>query len=136
LWGSPYVKCRIEADGVHYYSNAFERKEEIRRQAWAEIPDGLDVLVTHAPPRGDHSDPLLELALGKLARPPLVHVWGHWHRGFGLGLNQSHPSFVSSQGFKQKTHLWFNAAQDHLLHQEPDSGGFPWVFDVPAVNSD
>lgn len=67
-----------------------ERGEPLR-QTWAAIPPGLDLLVTHGPPRtiGDRTfaqdhvgcDDLLE-ATRRTA--PTYHVFGHVHEGYGM----------------------------------------------------
>ena len=63
-----------------------------RREIWAEIPEDLDLLITHTPPSGvlDRTeegvlagDPELAQALASLARPPRWHVFGHIHEGRG-----------------------------------------------------
>ena len=61
------------------------------RTVWEKIPTGLDVLITHGPPRGilDRTangddagcDDLLDRV--ELVRPR-VHVFGHIHEGYGV----------------------------------------------------
>lgn len=60
------------------------------RESWDRIPEGLDVLVTHGPPKhvrdktffGAHvgCDDLLDVVR---ARPPRLHVFGHIHEDAG-----------------------------------------------------
>lgn len=83
IWGSPWQPV--------FFDWAFNlpRGEALRR-VWEGVPDGLDVLVTHTPPRGvlDRTsrgqdvgcDDLLE-AVAR-ARPRL-HVFGHIHEDAG-----------------------------------------------------
>ena len=74
------------------YGGAFGKsRPEDRKRHWAEIPDGLDILITHGPPFAilDHGLPsepregcpyLFEEVFR--ARPRL-HVFGHIHAGYG-----------------------------------------------------
>ena len=67
-------------------------QEEIARQ-WAKIPEGLDILVTHGPPRPilDQSFPLQNsehlgcpsLMTHVERAKPKIHVFGHIHGGYG-----------------------------------------------------
>jgi Icc-related predicted phosphoesterase len=56
---------------------------------WAGIPDGLDLLVTHGPPRGIGDRAVFgnvgcdHLRAAVLARPPRLHVFGHIHEARG-----------------------------------------------------
>jgi Icc-related predicted phosphoesterase len=59
---------------------------------WSVVPSGLDVLVTHGPPRGrfDRTDDgveagceVLAARLATMAVPPRLHVFGHIHEGGG-----------------------------------------------------
>jgi hypothetical protein len=71
LWGSPMTPCRVESQGKRFYSNGFERTNAHREARWEGVPEGTDVLLTHAPPGGGrralgltarvtaHGDPLL-----------------------------------------------------------------------------
>ncbi len=92
----------VEIDGVKIYGSPWtptffnwafmkDRGSEIR-EVWEWIPDGLDILVTHGPPKGIldfcgiHAGcaDLLEVVTKKLSRPPKFHVFGHIHEGYGL----------------------------------------------------
>lgn len=123
LWGSPTVVCRLEAQGQSYISNGFERTEARRKAVWAQVPEGLDVLLTHTPPHGGCGDHLLLQAMAKLSAPPKLHVFGHAHGGAGCGVVNT-PNGGSR--------VWINAAQSSLLHHQQGGGGFAWVFDLPA----
>lgn len=83
VWGSPVTPL---------YGGAFGKSSlEDRKRHWAEIPDGLDILITHGPPFAilDHGLPsepregcpyLFEEVFR--ARPR-VHLFGHIHAGYG-----------------------------------------------------
>jgi hypothetical protein len=83
IWGSPVTPL---------YGGAFGMPNSAdRRRHWAQVPDGIDILVTHGPPLGilDHApgsqrkegDP--ELLEAVLRVEPRLHVFGHIHYGYG-----------------------------------------------------
>lgn len=83
LWGSP-VTPRFRRMAYNR-----ERGPEIAAH-WAEIPEDLDLLVTHGPPRGVGDRAILGVNAGcddLLARvrevQPRVHVFGHIHEAAG-----------------------------------------------------
>jgi predicted phosphohydrolase len=62
--------------------------------AWARIPDGIDVLVTHGPPMGvlDEVAPGRGVGCEELGKAlervrPRLHVFGHIHEGYGVARN-------------------------------------------------
>lgn len=75
---------------------------------WAgKIPQDLDILITHGPPRG-HLD-LLNLGCDHLLRElwrtqPVLHVFGHVHEGYGSeslnfdSFQQAYERVISSRG--------------------------------------
>lgn len=86
FWGSPVTPW--------FYDWAFN----VRRGAdileyWNQIPSGLDMLITHGPPRGilDQASPKMntehcgcdDLLLAVKEKKPKVHVFGHIHGGYG-----------------------------------------------------
>lgn len=83
FWGSPMTPW--------FRGMAFNRpRGEPLRAHWARIPAGLDVLITHGPPRGLGDRTFLGASVGcadLLARvrevPPRLHVFGHIHEGYG-----------------------------------------------------
>lgn len=95
----------------------YPRSEDV----WAgAVPDGVDVLVTHCPPRG-HLD-LLSLGCSHLIREvwrtrPRLHVFGHVHEGYGqewVGFDGAQAAFeelVLSRGF------WRVASLGRLLFE-------------------
>jgi len=121
LFGSPVTISRLESEGKRYYSRAFERFTKDRSELWSGLPDGLNVLMTHCPPRGRLcsdavGDPHLAARLEAMAKPPQYHVFGHDHGH--LGIERS-----------DKT-IFMNVAQDEYLRKDTHGGGCPLVFDV------
>jgi len=95
IWGSPVTPL---------YGGAFGKSiPEDRKRHWAQIPEGLDILITHGPPfaildhggseeRREGCPQLLEAVFRAL---PCVHVFGHIHVGYGT-LRTSHTLFVNA----------------------------------------
>lgn len=103
FWGSPWTP--------RFYDWAFQLESgppdrtygRTAWEHWARVPDGIDVLVTHGPPKGilDHTprgdrvgDPHL-LALVQRARPRL-HVFGHIHCQGGNEVTVDGTKFVNA----------------------------------------
>lgn len=84
IYGSPWQPRFLD------WAFNLDRGEPLRR-VWSMIPEGLDLLVTHGPPRsfGDRTadgdavgcDDLLD-ATRRTA--PTYHVFGHIHEGYGV----------------------------------------------------
>ena len=95
VWGSPVTPL---------YGGAFGKsRPEDRQRHWAEIPDGLDILITHGPPfaildhggsaeRREGCPQFLEAVFRAL---PCVHVFGHIHSGYG-SLRTGNTLFVNA----------------------------------------
>lgn len=93
------------------------------RERWNQIPDGIDVLITHGPPlgRGDQCImgnragcvDLLDVVQHRVK--PKVHVFGHIHEGAGC----------SSDGVTD----FINAASLSVRYKPTNS---PIVFDLPV----
>lgn len=88
IYGSPWTPSFFRQ---HWVFNA-DRGEEIQ-QYWDKIPAGLDVLITHGPPYGglDRTDYMQRVGCADLTRviyekKPRVHVFGHIHSGYGMGM--------------------------------------------------
>lgn len=83
FWGSPWQP--------RFMNWAFNLERGVPlRQVWAQVPDGIDVLITHGPPHGildktRHGDLVgceeLRAALPRIK--PRVHIFGHIHEGAG-----------------------------------------------------
>ena len=95
IWGSPVTPL---------YGGAFGKsKPEDRKRHWAQIPEGLDILITHGPLFAilDHSlsserrEGCPELLEAVFQARPRVHVFGHIHHGYGT-LRTTDTLFVNT----------------------------------------
>lgn len=101
------------AEGLRIWGWPFSWQE----QAPSEIPEGLDILITHVPPKGvldlsvrdgSHAgNPTLTQALARLEKPPRLHIFGHIHEGHGAAV-WSWPSQAKAE--KAQSTLCINAA--------------------------
>jgi Icc-related predicted phosphoesterase len=127
----------VTLDGVRIYGSpwqpefcnwAFNVPRGKLKPIWDKIPTGLDVLVTHGPPRGvlDQSAPHLHSeCLGddelftalEAGVDPKVHVFGHIHGGYGT------RQFCIGTRF-------FNAAICDEAYRPVNK---PWVVDLPSA---
>ena len=104
------AKCLVdqlhEFDGLTIYGSpwvpnlpfhAFSKDGEDLRSAWSAIPEGLDILITHTPPKGvldtsrrgtSHGCEMLARRLDKAV--PRLHCFGHVHAGAGWQENSQH----------------------------------------------
>jgi predicted phosphodiesterase len=116
IWLSPWTPA-------FGYGWAFQLRGAIHQRAhWEQIPEGLDVLVTHGPPsrildrtlEGEYAgDPFLLAKLHDLKRPPKIHVFGHIHEAYG--------SRSTSTG------TYFNAS---VLDRRYKLTNRPWVVEI------
>lgn len=89
IYGSPWSPSFFRQNWVF---NA-DRGVEIRAH-WQKIPENLDILVTHGPPYGIGDRVLRnyehvgchDLRETILAKKPRVHISGHIHSGYGMGM--------------------------------------------------
>lgn len=84
FWGSPWTPR------FHDWAFMLERGETIR-QKWRKIPDNVDILITHGPPKGigDTVGGFGHMGCTELAEEmkriqPLLHLFGHSHPCGGL----------------------------------------------------
>ena len=98
-------------EGVHFFGapwipelagQAFFRKPQDLSRKWAEIPEGVNVLITHSPPAGvlDISSRKLQLGCDLLAAriavvTPRLHCFGHAHASSGT-LQAGRTNFVNA----------------------------------------
>jgi predicted phosphodiesterase len=95
IWGSPTTPLYGGAFGMS--------RPEGRKRHWEQIPEGLDILITHGPPLGilDHGghserrEGCPELLEAAFRAKPRVHIFGHVHGGFGT-LQSVHTLFVNA----------------------------------------
>jgi Icc-related predicted phosphoesterase len=95
IWGSPVTPLERGAFGIS--------KPGERKQYWAQVPDGLDILITHGPPLGildcapgtdgPQGDPELLEAVDRTK--PRLHVFGHIHGACGT-LRREDTLFVNA----------------------------------------
>jgi predicted phosphohydrolase len=113
IWGSPVTPLYGGAFGL--------RSAKDRRRLYAQIPHGIDVLVTHGPPFGIlDTAPISGLHEGcpelldvvEQVRPKL-HVFGHIHTAYGI-FQTEHTTFVNASRLG--------------LHDDPDKA--PFVFEM------
>lgn len=94
FWGSPWQRP--------FNDWAFNRYDDVRFEKFSKIPKSTIVLVTHAPPLGfldrvdGEKDELGDNVLGAVtfrqdALPP-IHIFGHIHSGYGVGIRSNHHS--------------------------------------------
>lgn len=86
FWGSPWQP--------EFFNWAFNLpRGESLRKVWAQMPDKLDVLITHSPPHGvgdwvDYGGAghvgCVDMAARVLEVKPKLHVFGHVHAGYGI----------------------------------------------------
>lgn len=88
IWGSPWTSLfkGVNPSCSHFMLDG----EPLLAQKWALIPDDVDILVTHSPPKGILDRTQRKHRVGssslydavKRIRPKL-HVFGHIHEGYG-----------------------------------------------------
>jgi Icc-related predicted phosphoesterase len=89
IFGSPYTP--------EYCNWAFNRKREKLGKIWESIPDDIDVLITHGPPKGildsasrdkhlNENVGCSDLLKRVLKIQPKIHIYGHLHNN-GDNLN-------------------------------------------------
>jgi Icc-related predicted phosphoesterase len=87
FWGSPYTP--------EFLNWAFMYPRGSSARYWDQIPNDLDILITHGPPFGilDQTAPgephlgCEELLMAVLEKKPKVHLFGHIHGGAGTAEN-------------------------------------------------
>src|SRR6267142_2675494 len=95
IWGSPYTPYFMSDFWVFH-----KRRYNALKEHWKQIPEGLDILITHGPPNrvldqtieGDYAgDQALLEKLYQLEEPPRYHLFGHIHEGYGCQVTLRHP---------------------------------------------
>lgn len=102
IYGSPY--------SPRFYDWAFmESRGEKIAQIWSKIPEGIDILVTHGPPRGvldtnknDEDCGCDDLLARVEIIKPKVHVFGHIHEGWGsMHSSQRGITFINASNLDE-----------------------------------
>jgi len=98
IYGSPY------SPQAGNYFTAFQHKRgsDDLRKKWEQIPEGLDVLITHSPPKGycDNKKGCEFLLEAVLSTKPKFHVFGHFHHAYGVAQN-SFTTFVNAASLNE-----------------------------------
>lgn len=101
IYGTPYVP--------KFFDWAFMESETVLANRYAEIPEGLNILITHGPPdgildinkHGNHcGSTSLRSRLRDMKQRPLIHCFGHIHPH-----NGNQPQHTEEMGIK-----FYNAA--------------------------
>ncbi len=95
----------IEIMGLNIYGTpqqkvfndwAFNREPEVLKRYYDEIPEGLDILITHTPPykildkvdfenfKGHEGCKILKARIREMKQPPKINVFGHMHGEYGI----------------------------------------------------
>lgn len=122
LFGSPYVP--------RFSNMAFERDEMVLERLYSDIPDRLDLLVTHGPPLGVLDQNHMGKKCGSSAlakavadKKPKVHVFGHIHEGYGALLGENGVSLnVAACGMDDRLEVFVNPPVIFDLYE--DGTGF------------
>jgi Icc-related predicted phosphoesterase len=100
IFGSPYTQL--------YSRMAFEETEQELRQLYKAIPQDLDILLTHGPPKGILDRNRQKVSCGSSAlleaieqKVPRVHVFGHVHEGYGIHISKLGQVFLNVAGAGQ-----------------------------------
>jgi calcineurin-like phosphoesterase family protein len=97
IWGTPHVR--------HFCNWAFNRSEEQLEKAFSNIPDDVDILITHGPQygtldkfeTGEHiGEKTLEKRINDLTHIR-YHIFGHVHCEYGMRDNPQYKSLNVSQ---------------------------------------
>jgi Icc-related predicted phosphoesterase len=103
FWGSPWTP--------KFFDWAFNADPDKLIEVWNQIPEGLDILVTHGPPFGildlaESGDQIgcksLKYEVMNRAKPK-IHIFGHCHEGYGT--------------FKFESTLYINASTCNSKYQ-------------------
>lgn len=102
IYGCPWVQSIAGANHWAYplYGGSHNKEK------WLEIPEGLDILVTHGPPynildKHWHTgsllgDSYLRCRLKEMLSPPKLHIFGHIHAFGGLSQEEDGTLFINA----------------------------------------
>ena len=119
FWGSPITPF--------FFNWAFNRHRgpEIQKY-WEKIPENVDVLITHGPPKG-YGDVTVrgdvvgceDLLERVLEVKPKYHIYGHIHEGFGIYSTEP-TTFINASNMDEKYQM---VNEPVVLEVEPQNGG-------------
>jgi len=114
FYGSPWTPWFF---GQHWCFNLPEHPSRYKQKAnliWGMIPDNVDVLITHGPPRGILDEANRGVRVGCpylldriMEIKPLIHAFGHIHEAYGI-VEQNEVTFINASivtGNYQPTNL-------------------------------
>ncbi len=89
VWGSPWTR-RFEGMNPNAMAFTVDTEEELAEK-FANIPDDVDILVTHSPPKFGLDKTISQEYVGSqslrdwvLLHQPKLHVFGHIHEAYGI----------------------------------------------------
>jgi len=104
FWGSPITPP--------FMNWAFNMKDEHRALLWETIPDDVDILLTHGPPRDildfsrygfEHVGcPYLRSKVFEVK--PIVHIFGHIHYSYGVH-EENGTLFINASTLNERYHV-------------------------------
>lgn len=120
IYGTPWTAL--------YTHKAFQIVEEQLNEKFRNIPDGLDVLISHSPPKGILDGPANagSQSLANIVREkkPRIHVFGHIHAGHLQMKDQSEKNgtYFMNAAIKAKNRIGFKSADSieevHVFDKE------------------
>lgn len=107
IWGSPMTHSfEGMRSGLTFHAN---RDGKVLKKTWNNIPDKLDILLTHGPPFAildeveNNFNPYFNkencgdglLAAKVIEKKPRYHVFGHIHEGYGQFISDYGTTFIN-----------------------------------------
>ena len=103
LWGSPVTPALPDW--------AFGKERSEMAAHWKHLPNEIDILITHTPPRGvlDLSSALMQLGCQDLLIKvqeikPKYHIFGHVHAGYGM-IKKDGVTFINAANYNSRQGL-------------------------------
>ncbi len=117
FWGTPWVP--------NLQSWAFYGSPAILESSFGFIPPGIDVMISHSPPKGHLDNPQMLFGASQVNDAikrvkPKVFICGHIHEGYGVEL-----------GYKEHTDL-YNVSHCDIMY---DPVNVPVVIDIDVEGS-
>jgi Icc-related predicted phosphoesterase len=122
IWGSRFKP----STSVNWYMNDGQAKVK-----WDPIPDDLDILVTHQPPKGIFDDDGRPGGRGNAGllklvekHQPKVHLFGHLHEHYGSVFENGNTTFANAAMCISKKKRWVRKKPisfDIIVHSNEES---------------